>query len=316
MAERAHNIIDVLEHSNTQERYAIGQVSKVFCNSGILPDSAQTGKKEAMDANRAAGAKTSHDIHAGTPIGWNSYHTYGPACVPLAIFARQEGIKDMYQLTPQVLSGYLQFAIDCEVKFATFDKNCSAYEKLCECINSHNGTSTDFHKIIDSFRKQAKEELPASDYTKRSYDNPTAIIDNLPPSMQVTADLQLYCGLRISDACHIKAENWDGKNLFVENSKNGQNITVTPPQWLADKLTAILQNGDISVNRSAYDYRLEKACNATDQAWAGSHGFRHNYCQARMEELTGQGCSFYQALQIVSEEMGHHRPDITKWYLR
>ena len=316
MAERAHNIIDVLEHSKTQERYAIGQVSKVFCNAGILPDTAQCTKREAMDANREAGAKTSHDVHKGTPISWNSYHTYNPACVPLAIYARQEGIKDMYQLTPQVLSGYLQFAIDCEVKFATYDKNCSAIEKLCESINAHNGTNTDFHKIIDEYRKAAKEELPASDYVKRSYDNPTAIIDNLPPSMQVTADLQLFCGLRISDACHIKAENWDGKNLLVPNSKNGQDITVKPPKWLADKLTAILKSGDISVNRNSYDYRLEKACLATGQAFSGSHGFRHCFAQNRMAELTGQGVSYNRALQIVSEEMGHHRIDITKWYLR
>ena len=48
----------------------------------------------------------------------------------------------------------------------------------------------------------------------------------------------------------------------------------------------------------------------------GAHGLRHQYAQSRMNELQGTGYEYRQALTVVSEEMGHFRPDITEVYLR
>lgn len=48
----------------------------------------------------------------------------------------------------------------------------------------------------------------------------------------------------------------------------------------------------------------------------GAHGLRHEYAQARMNELQGAGNQYREALEIVSQEMGHFRPDITEVYLR
>jgi hypothetical protein len=48
----------------------------------------------------------------------------------------------------------------------------------------------------------------------------------------------------------------------------------------------------------------------------GIHGLRHNYAQQRMEELQSRGFYYSDALAIISQEMGHFRPDITEVYLR
>lgn len=48
----------------------------------------------------------------------------------------------------------------------------------------------------------------------------------------------------------------------------------------------------------------------------GGHGLRHSYAQNRMNQLQGLGLSYEQALAIVSQELGHFRPDITEVYLR
>jgi len=48
----------------------------------------------------------------------------------------------------------------------------------------------------------------------------------------------------------------------------------------------------------------------------GAHGLRHSYAQERMNELQGRGMSYHDALGVVSQEMGHFRPDITEVYLR
>ncbi len=49
---------------------------------------------------------------------------------------------------------------------------------------------------------------------------------------------------------------------------------------------------------------------------AGAHGTRHTYAQSRMKELQQLGYPYQEALEIVSQEMGHFRPQITEVYLR
>ncbi len=48
----------------------------------------------------------------------------------------------------------------------------------------------------------------------------------------------------------------------------------------------------------------------------GAHGVRHGYAQERMRELQGNGYPYRKSLAIVSQELGHFRPDITEVYLR
>ena len=50
----------------------------------------------------------------------------------------------------------------------------------------------------------------------------------------------------------------------------------------------------------------------------GAHGLRHSYAQERMDELRSQGLTMTReyALEVVSQELGHFRPDITEIYLR
>jgi integrase len=48
----------------------------------------------------------------------------------------------------------------------------------------------------------------------------------------------------------------------------------------------------------------------------GAHGLRHTYAQSRMDELQRNSFIYSEALGIVSQELGHFRPDITEVYLR
>ncbi len=48
----------------------------------------------------------------------------------------------------------------------------------------------------------------------------------------------------------------------------------------------------------------------------GAHGLRHSYAQERMDELRSQGLTREYALEVVSQELGHFRPDITEIYLQ
>ena len=48
----------------------------------------------------------------------------------------------------------------------------------------------------------------------------------------------------------------------------------------------------------------------------GAHGLRHTYAQQRMSELQQRHYFYEEALKIVSQELGHFRPEITEVYLR
>lgn len=49
----------------------------------------------------------------------------------------------------------------------------------------------------------------------------------------------------------------------------------------------------------------------------GAHGLRHSYAQRRIDTLLyGHFCNYETALETVSQELGHFRPDITNTYLR
>lgn len=48
----------------------------------------------------------------------------------------------------------------------------------------------------------------------------------------------------------------------------------------------------------------------------GAHGLRHSYAQERIDELRSQGFTREYSLEIVSQELGHFRPNITEIYLR
>lgn len=319
MSSRQTSIIDQIEHSNRQEKQAIHDVGSIFTKAHITPSTAHQGKRAGMDANREKGAKTSHDVHKGTMTSWNTYETYRAACVPLVVFARAvEGIRMPLQITPDAVGKYLNMVVDCEIKESTFMKNCAAIEKFCDCINALTGEKKDFHSVISSIRTEVRQDaaLAKPDNAPRAYHDASAIIRNLPDNMQIAAELQATCGLRISDAVYIKPEQWNGETLTC-NSKNGQLITVTPNAALAERITAVInENGHYGVSKNAYDYQLAKACAAAGETFSGSHGFRHYYAQTRMSELTCSGMKYRDALQVVSEEMGHHRPDITEVYLR
>ncbi|WP_462167612.1 hypothetical protein [Pseudoalteromonas sp. GB43] len=48
----------------------------------------------------------------------------------------------------------------------------------------------------------------------------------------------------------------------------------------------------------------------------GGHNIRHSYAQERMTELKSLGLSRANALETVSQELGHFRAEITEVYLR
>jgi integrase len=128
-------------------------------------------------------------------------------------------------------------------------------------------------------------------------------------------------------------ERFYGREEFARYTvigKGGLIREVALPPTLAEKLEA--QRRDTPVTRMDRSIQLQSHYNLPGgqrltSAWSkaskfelgwstGIHGLRHNYAQQRMKELQSRGFYYSDALAIISQEMGHFRPDITEVYLR
>lgn len=87
------------------------------------------------------------------------------------------------------------------------------------------------------------------------------------------------------------------------------------PRMVTDRGIHYEQKYDIGAGRNFSQSFSRASENAL--GWSnGAHGLRHSYAQERMEELQQAGATREHALEVVSQEMGHFRPDITEVYLR
>lgn len=125
---------------------------------------------------------------------------------------------------------------------------------------------------------------------------------------------------------------WQGREEGVAYSvvgKGGLIREVRIPQELAAKLEAHRLDAPIAIRDRGVNY-VQHYDIAGGQKWSnsfsaaseralgwstGAHGLRHSYAQERLHELE-RICPYEQALETVSQEMGHFRAEITETYLR
>ncbi len=118
--------------------------------------------------------------------------------------------------------------------------------------------------------------------------------------------------------------------IYTVQGKGGLVREVAISKELADELESrrisepkIIYDRDVKYE-SLYDIGGGKSWSESfsraaksELGWSeGAHGLRHTYAQERVESLQEHGYFYQDALEIVSQEMGHFRPDITEVYLR
>ena len=137
---------------------------------------------------------------------------------------------------------------------------------------------------------------------------------------------------RKADSRPANNTKWQGREgvLYTVHGKGGLIREVNIPDELASTLETLrlkmpLSITDRKVHHTQYydlaggqrwSNSFSAAANRTLGWSEGAHGLRHSYAQERMHELQRQGLTRVLALETVSQEMGHFRPEITETYLR
>ena len=160
---------------------------------------------------------------------------------------------------------------------------------------------------------------------------------HVSPMLQVYEDIELYSLKRRSERGPSAHRNWSKERfvgrdgiVYTVKGKGGLVREVLIPTQLAKELEmrrlpepVTLRNRrinhqqhyDITAGQS-FSHIFTKA-SVKCLGWStGAHGLRQGYAQVRMDELhTGQSTR-QERMEIVSQELGHFRPDIVKAYLR
>ncbi|WDT84709.1 site-specific integrase [Alteromonas sp. 009811495] len=139
------------------------------------------------------------------------------------------------------------------------------------------------------------------------------------------------CEERQPDRRKALSSKWDGRSgsLYTVVGKGGlkrhvlipaalvnqlEQRRLKSPVTVVDRQIKYLQRYDIGGGKKWSD-SFNKASNHKLFFSTGAHGLRHSYAQDRMVELKALGYSRAIALETVSQEMGHFRPEITEIYL-
>ena len=136
---------------------------------------------------------------------------------------------------------------------------------------------------------------------------------------------------RPPDVRPARPEKFDGRpgNNYTVVGKGGLVRLVRVPDDLAARLEERRLDEPVRVTDreirylSRYDIgggeawsRSFSRASTSALGWSrGAHGLRHSFAQERMAELQ-RGLRYDDALEVVSQELGHFRPGITREYLR
>ena len=300
-----------------------GQVQNVFMNSGILAigESKHEAKREARDQGKTTWSQIGRELKIHS---YGTAETYKNIWHDFANYGRSEmGLKDLEKTSGEHALQYLEHKVEQGVSANYFSTVQAALGKFEKALNMYSekyerGQNYDFRDGIKEAREVASRELQKTEQS-RGYEDPRELINRIETDAhKIASQIQLEGGARISEAGFIKSEQLAGKGkIHLDNTKGGLERDIKVSLETYQKLGKyISENGKFEINHDAYRGDICDAAKASGQNYNGSHGLRWNFAQERMEKLQENGRGYTEALKEVSEEMGHHRVDITEHYLR
>lgn len=305
-----------------------GQIHHIFRESGLFQPG--SSRHHAKAAARAGGARNPSAIAAATPVSsYATYSAYFKTGVELLEFCRSvHEIRSADKITGAHVRSFLEWKIRSGVKLSSFRRYAAGLTKIGAALSTVTGSDCGWTDTIGRCREAAAVFLDGSQQG-RAYERPGDIVAEMNGDFRLTAELQLYSGLRVSEATHINHEQLHGYSidpasgravgkLHLTRTKGGRPRTVVVPVDIYERLEQRLTGDrEFKLNRQHYRGALAVAAEQSGQEYhgSGSHGLRWNYAQNRMLELIDHQL-YEQALTTVSHEMGHSRGSITQHYLR
>ena len=294
-------------------------------------------KKDPLEVAQKQAANVMKTIQGKHIQSVGTVRNYEEALSRVAQYANRELSIGLREITPEQATQYLEIRSE-EVGQKTLDMERQAIQAMMH-FTSKKLNQDERLGVIKSEHQQI---LKSRSYTPEQL---KIITESQRPQNALSTQLAHAAGLRghelftlrrieergVSDRPAL-AEKFQGREgeRYTVQGKGGLIREVRIPTHLANQLEAqrlpepkhvtdrtinYIQHYKISAGRAwaaSFSRASEKKLGWSE----GAHGVRHSYAQERMYELQNSGINRDKALEIVSQEMGHFRPDITETYLR
>ena len=247
-------------------------------------------------------------------------------------WARNEhGLKHLEQLTPALAQEYLESRV----------VNCIGQKQL-------DADRVALGYVVGKENLDRARSIQPTCHVSRAYTEAQVLLvaSGQSPRNSLATEIAWRAGLRAHELLTIRPvsesnpsahREWDARRftgrqgqIYVVTGKGGLRREVLLDGKLATRLEVRRLEAPISVVDRGIRYQPIydlSGGNAWSKSFAksavrlmgwsrGAHGVRHSYAQERMSELQNLGVPYEQARLIVSQEMGHFRPDIIECYLR
>lgn len=296
------------------------QINEIFSRSEIFkPGESKHADKEAARVALGNIPATSQRISDQTRLhSYGTAYDYRETWENLGQHARQMGLKDMTQISPVHVRSYLDMRRESKISLSTWRKEASHIGKFGNALSAFRRERVDFRETINEMRAGAKDALENPD-RDRGYVDPRGVVAEISnPTSRLLATIQLEGGARCHEVMQIRVDQLrEGGQIDLVNTKGGmpRTITVQPDTFRLLLHTLDEKGGTIRMKQSTYRNHIREAAERAGEVNTGTHDLRYNYAQGRYLDLTKAGYAPEQAHYIISEEMGHHRPDITLHYL-
>lgn len=250
-----------------------------------------------------------------------------------------ENRQNLKDLTPETARDYLADRA-VEVGQSQLDMERHAIQAMMQHVT---------HQLPPDTRLERIESEKAAHEASRAYaqDQVKMVMECQREKNALSTEIAHAAGLRAHELLTIRpideqpiAERyvesdlprWEGREgvSYSVVGKGGLCREVQLPQELADRLEdrRLDEPAQITDRGVFYESHYDIAggnnwsssftqASERSLSWSeGGHGLRHSFAQERMQELQERGYERSEALERVSQEMGHFRPEVTETYLR
>ncbi len=227
-----------------------------------------------------------------------------------------EGKLNLY-MTEEIVRDFLEERTDNLSAKSALDyvTGFNSLMKGLEQANIDIPSNPNQNDFLKDFREELRAEMKELEIESGRY------IDNLEQKLETLqeiryesytiAKLQAETGLRVSEAMEV-AKNFE-KYYNPENSTLegviGKGNHEYQPKEISYQLAQEIQKMENIPSYSQYNRDIKEA------GINKSHDFRVTYAKDLLQHKLEQGKEYKVALKEVSQEINHHRPEMTEYYL-
>jgi len=282
-------------------------------------------------------SKVVHSLQASGDIkSVGTFRNYKQSLTNVAQALKDANLPSLNNLTKEIAVQYLADRAT-EVSQKTLDLERQAMQSLLQNFNNQLAHKETL-QVVKSELKQVSESRAYTQEQVRFIASKQTDRNALATEIAYSAGLRAHELLTLRQTSEQKPDarpaheaKFSGREgaSYCVTGKGGLVREIRIPDALAQRLEATRLSEPRQVTDRTVNYTQHYEIGG-GKAWSssfshasskhlefsnGAHGVRHSYAQERMSELTRE-YTYKEALQIVSQELGHFRAEITEVYLR